>query len=47
MTNTIRAPISVGELIDKITILKIKLDKTQDENKLKSIYNKSYMLFKL
>jgi predicted nucleic acid-binding Zn-ribbon protein len=37
MNSIIRAPISVGELIDKITILKIKLEKTQDENKLKNI----------
>ena len=31
------APISVGELIDKITILEIKKSKIQDENKLKNV----------
>lgn len=33
----INAPISVGELIDKITILKIKLEHTDDNEKLKNI----------
>ena len=33
-------PISLGELIDKITILKIKLHKVKDENKLK--HNQEY-----
>jgi len=37
MTNIIRAPISVGDLVDKITILKIKLEKTHDDAKLKNI----------
>ena len=37
MTNIIRAPISFGELVDKITILKIKLEKTHDDSKLKNI----------
>ena len=36
-------PISLGELIDKITILKIKLHKVKDENKLKHI-RKEYEL---
>lgn len=33
------APISVGELIDKITILEIKLDSIEDEIKRKNIHN--------
>jgi hypothetical protein len=33
----IHAPISVGELIDKITILTIKISKIQDKNKLENI----------
>jgi len=35
----ILAEISVGELFDKITILKIKTKKIEDEQKLKNIYN--------
>lgn len=31
------APISVGELIDKITILEIKLENINDKNKIKNI----------
>jgi len=37
MEQTVLAPISVGELIDKITILEIKKTKTLDVNKLKNI----------
>ena len=37
MENTILAPISIGELVDKITILEIKQTKTQDFNKVKNI----------
>ena len=37
MTQTVLAPISVGELIDKITILEIKKSKTTDMAKLKNI----------
>ena len=33
------AEISVGELFDKITILKIKIKKIEDQQKLKNIYN--------
>ena len=33
----ILAEISVGELFDKITILKIKIEKIQDDNKLKNV----------
>ena len=33
----IEAPISLGELIDKITILEIKSDKITDEGKLKNV----------
>ena len=35
----VRARISVGELIDKITILEIKLEKIKDSKKLKNIEN--------
>lgn len=38
MKNTILAPISIGELVDKITILEIKQTKTQDVSRLKNIY---------
>lgn len=31
------APISVGELVDKITILKLKLERITDESKLQSV----------
>lgn len=37
MEQTVLAPISIGELIDKITILEIKKTKTLDVNKLKNI----------
>ncbi|WP_162653356.1 DUF6165 family protein [Lentilitoribacter sp. Alg239-R112] len=37
MTLEIKAPISVGELIDKITILEIKSEKIKDSGKLKNI----------
>ena len=33
----VSTPVSVGELIDKITILEIKAEKIKDENKLKHI----------
>lgn len=39
----ILVPISIGELIDKITILKIKLEKLKDDNKLKNV-KKEYEL---
>jgi hypothetical protein len=39
----ILVPVSIGELIDKITILKIKLEKINDENKLKNV-RKEYEL---
>lgn len=39
----ILVPISIGELIDKITILKIKLEKIYDENKLNNV-KKEYKL---
>ena len=35
----INAPISLGELIDKITILQIKQERIQDTSKLKNITN--------
>lgn len=37
MPNLVFAPISVGELIDKISILQIKLEKFIDENSLRHI----------
>jgi len=33
----ITSPISLGELVDKITILEIKKERIQDENKLKNV----------
>jgi len=41
------APISVGELIDKITILQIKQEKIQDQNKLKNITNELFQLVEI
>ena len=35
----IEIPISVGELVDKLTILEIKKEKIQDTNKLININN--------
>jgi hypothetical protein len=37
MKNTVLAPISIGELVDKITILEIKLAKTSDAIKLANV----------
>jgi hypothetical protein len=37
MTTTVSVPVSVGELIDKITILEIKLEHIADPEKLKNI----------
>jgi hypothetical protein len=37
--------ISVGELIDKLSILQIKLDKIKDENKLKLITREFSLLY--
>ena len=37
MTTSVLAPISVGELIDKITILELKKTKTNDLGRLKNI----------
>ena len=37
MNSSVSVKISPGELIDKITILEIKMDKITDENKLKNI----------
>lgn len=37
MSNRILAPISIGELLDKISILEIKLANTKDADKLKNI----------
>lgn len=40
----VMSPISVGELIDKITILRIKAILIKDPNKLKNIDNEMYQL---
>ena len=40
----ILVPISLGELIDKITILKIKILKIKDENKLKNVFDEYIQL---
>jgi hypothetical protein len=37
-------PISFGELIDKITILKIKLNKINDKNKINNVLNEYNLL---
>ena len=39
MTQTVHAPISVGELVDKITILQIKEDEFEDKVKLAHVRN--------
>ena len=43
----IKAPISVGELIDKITILEIKLEKIKNEDALINIRNELVQLVQL
>ena len=43
----IHAPISIGELFDKITILELKREHTQDEEKLKNIRHELTELRKL
>jgi len=43
----IKGPISLGELIDKITILEIKNEKINDNEKLKNISNELDKLFSL
>jgi|APCry1669189534_1035231.scaffolds.fasta_scaffold00037_41 Family of unknown function (DUF6165) len=47
MTKTVHAPISVGELVDKITILQIKQDEFEDEVKLSHVRNELGELNKL
>jgi S-adenosylmethionine synthetase len=47
MTQTVHAPISIGELIDKITILQIKQDEFKDEVKLAHVRNELRELNKL
>lgn len=42
----VEIPVSVGELIDKITILEIKLDKVIDENQKKNIVKELKLLNK-
>lgn len=42
----VKCPISVGELVDKITILEIKNHKIQDEKKLKFIQSEHSKLLK-
>lgn len=41
------APISVGELIDKITILQIKQERIQDSIKLKNVLKELYQLIEI
>ena len=43
----IKGPISLGELVDKITILEIKNEKINDKEKLKNISNELDKLFSL
>ena len=42
-----KVDISKGELIDKITILEIKMDRINDKNKLKNVKNELDILYKL
>lgn len=42
--NNIKIPISIGELIDKLSILKIKLEKIDNEEKLNYIKNEFNLL---
>ena len=44
---TVKTPISVGELVDKLTILDIKLENISDEKKLSEIKNEKHQLEKL
>lgn len=43
----INVPISVGELIDKITILEIKLEQFQDQTKIANVKKELNMLIKI
>ena len=43
----IRAPIAIGELIDKITILEIKSERISDQTKLRNVSNELNVLRKL
>ena len=45
--NSCSIPVSIGELIDKITILKIKLDRIQNESALENIKFEYNSLIKL
>ena len=42
-----KVDISKGELIDKITILEIKMDRIKDETKLKNIKNELDILYEI
>jgi len=44
MTDTVAVPVSVGELVDKITILQIKNEMIADEAKLSNIRNELRIL---
>lgn len=46
-SKTVKAPISIGELFDKISILEIKKMKIKDENKLKIIDKELSILSKI
>ena len=43
----IQTPVSVGELIDKLSILQVKRNKIDDENKLKYVNNQFEILYNL
>jgi hypothetical protein len=47
MKNTVLAPISIGELVDKITILEIKQTKTVDPEKLTNVERELELLNEL
>lgn len=43
----IYVPVSVGELIDKLSILQVKRNKIDDENKLNYVNNEFELLYNL
>jgi len=47
MKNTVLAPISIGELVDKITILEIKQTKTTDPVKLENVAEELRLLLEI
>jgi hypothetical protein len=44
---TITVPVSIGELIDKITILEIKIERLTDEDKRKRVKHEHHLLMQV